>query len=145
MQQIEAIAWDLYHVQGLNWKQIHHHLTKEEGVSELEARELIERLQCIETDTLKHEEELSLIREQEEELHEILREDKDQSPLERAQRKISIGIGLIIIGIIMLIVILMAIPGRFIRYAIVLIFIGGGLISQGIYHKKVIFERNREK
>ena len=86
-----------------------------------------------------------MIREQEEELHEILREDKDQSPLERAQRKISIGIGLIIIGIIMLIVILMAIPGRFIRYAIVLIFIGGALISQGMYHKKIIFERNREK
>ena len=53
--------------------------------------------------------------------------------------------GLIIIGLIMLIVLVTVVSARFIRHAIVLIVIGVGMISRGMYHKKIIFERNRNK
>lgn len=142
-KSIKDYAWTLYQDQGLSWNQVRYHLVSEKGISERAAQIVIDELKLFEEEELIKEENQKAEREKEENLREILREDKSDSPLERAQMKISIGIGCIIIGTILFG--LLVSDGYLLRFPIGIVIIGIYLMSRGIKSKKVIYKNNREK
>ena len=140
-ESTEEKAWILFSEQGLSWSQVKYHLTEEDGIDEITARQIIDSLkqkaECIE---IKEEEERQL-KKQERELQKIIKNEEGNTAVQRADKKIMIGI--IIIGVA--IALLLLCPALHMRIKLIMFFIGISLIVTGLRHRDIIYEHQNKK
>lgn len=140
-ESTEEKAWILFSEQGLSWSQVKYHLTEEDGIDEITARQIIDSLkQKAENLEIKEEEERQL-KKQERELHEIIKNEEGNTAVQRADKKIMLGI--IIIGVA--VALLLLCPDLHMRIKLIMFFAGISLIVTGLRHRDIIYEHQNKE
>lgn len=140
-ESAEEKAWILFTEQGLSWSQVKYHLTEEDGIDEITARQIIDSLKQKEENIEIKEEEERLFKKQERELQEILKNEEGNTAFQRADKKIMLGI--IIIGVAVGLFLLC--PNLHMRIKLIMIIVGISLIATGLRHRDIIYEHQNKK
>lgn len=142
-EELEKLVTELHDEQGLSWNQVKYALTEEEGVSEIDARKIIDKFRELEEEKQAIQQEAQKEIEAKAQLEEILREDESNPPMQRADNKVTIGFLLVILGIV-LFFILPPISSRS-RIAACVCVTGIIMICTGFKHRSIIKEHKNAR
>ena len=140
-QTAKERAWILYAEQGLSWSQVKYHLTEEDGIDEITARQIVDDLKQKVEYIENEEEEQRLIRNQERELQEIIKNEEGNTAFQRADKKIMLGVVLVGVGIGVAILC----PELQTRVKVVVILGGISLIATGLRHRDIIYANQHKQ